>query len=121
VFYPHRTNDLYDQIRRFVVVFMGPAWFIYVYGRRHFWPVEGDTIFKGREADVSISHAAWFTMLSIVVYAAKAYGTEAVLYYYVAPLTMFASWLVITTFLHHSDPDTPWYAGEEWNYVKVCC
>ena len=42
-------------------------------------------------------------------------GYFAVLDYYLMPLFVFSSWLVIVTFLHHNEEDTVWY-GDEWNY-----
>ena len=27
-------------------------------------------------------------------------------------------WLDLVTFLHHSDPDVPWYRGKDWYFLK---
>jgi hypothetical protein len=46
-------------------------------------------------------------------------GTTALLVQYFAPLLVFASWLVLTTFLHHHDEaGVPWFADDEWSYVR---
>jgi acyl-lipid omega-3 desaturase len=70
-----------------------------------------------------ISVSAWFSAVAFLFAATNrsflawtSFSTLAV--YYLAPLFVFASWLVITTFLHHNDSDTPWYGDEEWTYVK---
>lgn len=31
---------------------------------------------------------------------------------------VFATWLVITTFLHHQDEGVPWYADKRWDFVR---
>jgi hypothetical protein len=34
------------------------------------------------------------------------------------PVLVFGSWLVVVTFLHHNDEDTPWYTESAWTFVK---
>ena len=38
--------------------------------------------------------------------------------FYFIPLFVFATWLVITTFLHHNESAVPWYSDKEWTFVK---
>lgn len=45
-------------------------------------------------------------------------GVPTMFLYYFAPLLVFGSLLVVTTFLHHNDDETPWYPDAEWTYVK---
>lgn len=57
-------------------------------------------------------------MLLTVNAIAASVGWAAVAVYYGAPLLVFGTFLVVTTFLHHNDEDTPWYADSAWTYVK---
>ncbi|CAG8653067.1 8880_t:CDS:1 [Racocetra fulgida] len=49
------------------------------------------------------------------------FGTLAVIKYYFLPWIIFATWLVITTFLHHHGAEEnlklPWFSDDQWNYV----
>jgi len=45
-------------------------------------------------------------------------GLLLVLRYYAVPWFVFASWLVIVTFLHHASEHTKWLAPSEWNYAR---
>ncbi len=49
---------------------------------------------------------------------AVAFGKARLLTHYLIPVFVFASWLVVTTFLHHQDENVPWYADEKWDYVR---
>lgn len=31
---------------------------------------------------------------------------------------IFASWLVLVTFLHHTDVQVPWYSDDKWDNVR---
>jgi len=39
------------------------------------------------------------------------------LVYYLIPVFVFGSWLVVTTFLHHQDEGSSWYGEQYWNYT----
>ena len=41
-----------------------------------------------------------------------------VLVLYGVPEFVFASYLVLTTFLHHTDDHVPWYDDSMWSYVR---
>ena len=56
-------------------------------------------------------------MFAIVPYC-SIFGFTRLTLHYLIPVFVFASWLVITTFLHHQDEDVPWYADERWDYVR---
>jgi len=46
-------------------------------------------------------------------------GTVELFVEYVAPMFVFGSWLVLVTFMHHhEDEGVPWFAGDQWNYVR---
>jgi len=59
--------------------------------------------------------AVVYFMLSFYWYT---YGTMALLVHYVLPQFVFASWLVLVTFLHHTEVGVPWYSEENWDYVR---
>ena len=60
----------------------------------------------------------WMCMFSAVVWCGFAYGLAPLCVYYLFPILIFASWLVITTFLHHNDDESAWYSNKKWSYVK---
>jgi len=76
-----------------------------------------DPLFKDNFLEVLSSLIGWWTMAVSLVYLGYNYGAAEVLYFYLIPLFVFSSWLVITTFLHHNEPGVPWYNNEKWNYV----
>lgn len=45
-------------------------------------------------------------------------GLVLVFKYYTMPWFVFASWLVIVTFLHHASEETKWLSPSEWNYAR---
>jgi len=38
--------------------------------------------------------------------------------YYLVPWFVFATWLVVTTFLHHNEPGVLWFSNSNWNYTR---
>jgi len=76
-----------------------------------------DPLFKDNFLEVLSSLIGWWTMASILIYLGFTYGAMEVFYFYLIPSFVFASWLVITTFLHHNEPGVPWYNNQTWNYV----
>jgi omega-3 fatty acid desaturase (delta-15 desaturase) len=65
-----------------------------------------------------ISFYSWAGMIGILWWIAQRVGWSVVVLYYGAPLFVFASWLVVVTFLHHNDETTPWYSESTWTQVK---
>merc|ERR1711906_64375 len=57
-------------------------------------------------------------MLGGLVMAAREYGALAVLQWYVGPYLVVNAWLVLYTWLQHTNPDVPHYKDEEWNYMR---
>jgi omega-3 fatty acid desaturase (delta-15 desaturase) len=56
-------------------------------------------------------------MATLILFGIR-YSFLDVLIYYSAPYLVFSTWLVVVTFLHHSEENTTWYSNENWNYVK---
>jgi len=51
-------------------------------------------------------------------FATKRFGWSAVLVQYVVPYMVANSWLVLYTWLQHTDPNLPHYGEDEWTWVK---
>ena len=66
---------------------------------------------------ISLGLVALWTICGLVPFAAG-FGLWKLFAHYLAPVFVFASWLVITTFLHHQDEHVPWYADEKWDFVR---
>lgn len=123
IFYPVRERDYDKGGKRFIPLFgLGLSWFIYLwrgYAPRaayHLNPT--DPLFVEHSVKCSISLLCCFVWLTCVLLPyATAFGTLVLLRHYLIPLFVFATWLVITTFLHHQDEMVPWYSDKRWSYV----
>nr|QBC98315.1 Omega-x desaturase 2 [Hediste diversicolor] len=125
VFYPIRAEYCKEgqDFRPFKPVFLGGiSWFAYLvvgYFPRnncHFNPFDSLYYpnFWGCFSSLAV-YAGWLW----VVYG---YGDIVGLYYlashYLIPVLIFATWLVMVTFLHHNEVSTPWYADDQWDMVR---
>ncbi|MEM7429546.1 MAG: hypothetical protein AAF441_26035, partial [Pseudomonadota bacterium] len=78
----------------------------------HFHP--GSSLFKaGEKWDVLTSTVWWSGMLALLGWFTYEFGALALLQYYLGPYLIFVAWLDLVTYLHHSDPDVPWYRGAD--------
>lgn len=83
----------------------------------HFNP--NSPLFKPSERlDVAVSSALWMAMVGFLGYLTWQHGWIFLLKYYLAPYIVFVVWLDLVTFLHHTEPDIPWYRGDEWYFLK---
>jgi omega-6 fatty acid desaturase (delta-12 desaturase) len=57
-------------------------------------------------------------MMSLLYTFARAYGFGAFVKYYFVPYLICNHWIVMLTYLHHTDPTNPHYRGKEWNFVR---
>ncbi|RIA90518.1 omega-3 fatty acid desaturase [Glomus cerebriforme] len=104
---------------------LGLGWLIYLiqgYGPRavsHINPFH--PLFHKNRLGATISILSVFIALSFLFYLSKIFGIFSIVKYYFLPWIVFASWLVITTFLHHhgieDDLKLPWFSNDQWNYV----
>lgn len=46
------------------------------------------------------------------------YGLTTLVIHYGVPLLVFGTYIVVVTFLHHCEVDIPWYADEQWDFVR---
>lgn len=122
IFYPMREGDVWLKIK--VLPFLTPAltWFAYLcFGHSprnvyHFTPF--DPLFIKSRGRVAASVLTYAGMCFGIYSAGESLGWMTVAEYYVMPLIVFATWLVITTFLHHNEPGAVWYSDKTWTYVK---
>lgn len=68
--------------------------------------------------DVMQSTAGVATMISILVYAGQVFGTVAVIKFYLIPYLFVNFWLVLITYLQHTDPALPHYREGVWNFQR---
>merc|ERR1719245_1909055 len=116
VFYPIRSKDSSPESPKsssmsLIALMPGAAWFAYLilgYGYQprsnspnHFNP--WDPMFARHTIACAVSIACWLTFFTfaVVPYAA-AFGLAKVAAHYFVPLFVFASWMVIITFLNHN-------------------
>jgi acyl-lipid omega-3 desaturase len=45
-------------------------------------------------------------------------GPIFLLNYYIMPYLVFIVWLDLVTYLHHTEPDIPWYRNDSWYFLK---
>mmetsp|Transcript_42095 Transcript_42095/g.103557 ORF Transcript_42095/g.103557 Transcript_42095/m.103557 type:complete len:405 (+) Transcript_42095:65-1279(+) len=60
----------------------------------------------------------WWSMVGFLVTLAAVFGPVFVLNYYVMPYLVYCFWLLMVTFLHHTEPGAVWYNSSNWDYVK---
>jgi omega-6 fatty acid desaturase / acyl-lipid omega-6 desaturase (Delta-12 desaturase) len=53
-----------------------------------------------------------------LVFASRKWGLSNVLRYYLLPYLWVNSWLVLITYLQHTDPALPHYRGKAWNFQR---
>ena len=103
----------------------GAAWFLYLlFGYTpnnrflyHFWPYH--SVFYSHKKEILGSHFFYaLSLMALSIWIQKA-GFFYVLMMYGIPLTIFAFWIVLTTFLHHNERNSVhWFSGNKWTYVK---
>jgi len=107
----------------FLACFGYPIYLLRGYGNRkqnasHLSP--GSELFVNdvERSQVTLSVACWWVMASALAFATFRYGAGIVAVYYGVPYLIYCTWLLVVTFLHHTEPGTMWYNSENWNYVK---
>ncbi|CAG8623816.1 2982_t:CDS:1 [Ambispora gerdemannii] len=131
VYYPLRKSEALkmtgeNQETKLVPYFaFGIGWLIYLiggYGTRatsHVNPFH--LLFKNNRAGAFTSIICVILGLGFLYRASTIYGAWNIIRYYFLPWIVFASWLVITTFLHHhgveENLNLPWFSDDKWSYV----
>eukprot|EP01006_Ploeotia_vitrea_P022459 TRINITY_DN54871_c0_g1_i2.p1 TRINITY_DN54871_c0_g1~~TRINITY_DN54871_c0_g1_i2.p1 ORF type:complete len:388 (+),score=191.88 TRINITY_DN54871_c0_g1_i2:83-1246(+) len=100
---------------------LGITWPIYLFHgyatpRSHFnW---NDPMFIKHKIGTMASVAGVASMAFVLYKWEQRIGLAAFAMLYVVPYFVFAMYLMLTTFLHHTEVDTPWYGVDSWTYVK---
>lgn len=67
---------------------------------------------------ITLSTTTTLASLAALCYAKYQYGVLPVVLWYWAPYHVTNAWLVLYTWLQHTDPSIPHYGDEEWTWVK---
>jgi omega-3 fatty acid desaturase (delta-15 desaturase) len=122
VFYPVRRSQHNSNSRLLPGFGLGLGWIVYLtigYKPRpvnHFNPWH--PMFDGHLFGCLSSLGIMSAMLYIAYGFYAAYGLISLVIYYIVPLFLLGSYIVVITFLHHSEVDVPWYADEQWDFVR---
>ena len=115
VFYPIREAD--NNGKGFLKLFgLGFGWFVYLvkgYNPRsfsHFNP--HSEMFLNHVSGCYISLLSICIWIYVLSYYASIFGTISLVKYYIIPELIFGTWLLVVTFLHHTDVNVPWYSGK---------
>ncbi|ELU01782.1 hypothetical protein CAPTEDRAFT_172295 [Capitella teleta] len=122
VFYPVRESDPHAHNATMPGFGFGIGWFGYLatgYKPRacyHFNPF--DKMFKGHFFQCCLSLLALGVMTYCLHLLYLAEGWGGLFCYYIVPDFIFACFIVVITFLHHSEMNIPWFVDERWDFVK---
>ncbi len=83
----------------------------------HFDP-KSDLFRPSEKWDVLTSTICCSLMVVLLGILTYQLGFLWLLKYYLGPYVIFVMWLDLVTFLHHTDPDVPWYRGKDWYFLK---
>ncbi|MEQ8957810.1 MAG: fatty acid desaturase, partial [Coleofasciculus sp. C2-GNP5-27] len=83
----------------------------------HFLP--NNPLFRPSEKwDVVTSSVLWLLMVVFLGGLTFQFGWLFLVKYYLVPYVVFVIWLDLVTFMHHTEPDIPWYRGNDWYFLK---
>jgi omega-3 fatty acid desaturase (delta-15 desaturase) len=83
----------------------------------HFNP--SSPLFRPSEkGQILTSTVCWIAMVGLLAVLTYQWGWLWLLKYYLGPYVVFVVWLDLVTFLHHTDPEIPWYRSDEWTFLK---
>ena len=121
------TEATYQQMARLekfgrfkLILFLYPLYlFRRSHGKKgtHFHP-ESPLFRPSEKWDVITSTVACSLMILLLGFLTYQWGALWLLKYYLGPYVVFVMWLDFVTFLHHTDPEIPWYRGEDWYFLK---
>ena len=124
IFYPIREKEVpKHKQKHFTMGFwFGFGWFSYLllgFSPRNVSHYNVyDPLFVKHAGKCVVSLCCNFVWVSILYYYSLSFGFLKLLIHYMIPVFVFATWLVVTTFLHHQDDNVPWYANHKWDYVR---
>lgn len=116
----HRMPWINKLVRFYGLLFAYPIYlFLRSPGRQgsHFLP--SSNLFRPAERRaVLTSTLCWGAMVLFLLALGVTFGPLFLFTYYIAPYLVFVVWLDLVTFLHHSEPDIPWYRNDDWYFLK---
>jgi omega-3 fatty acid desaturase (delta-15 desaturase) len=129
VFYPQRKSDIKQSNDKNSNILVTPGfglpigWFAYLLkGYCHYRPVNHfnpfDKFFNGHFIPIFTSLCLYFSWCGCLIYYGILYGFYSLVNHHIIPVMVFAGFIVIITFLHHTEREIGWYPNSEWNYVK---
>ena len=120
-------DDAFSLVHNFFFVAVGwPAYLFYgssggpLRGRtNHFVPGEYNKLFPRQWwTKIWASTAGLLVVLGTLYYLSLQHGFLRIAGVYWAPYLVVNAWLVVYTYLHHTDVDAPHYDETTWNYTK---
>ncbi|KZT40976.1 hypothetical protein SISSUDRAFT_1113206 [Sistotremastrum suecicum HHB10207 ss-3] len=90
---------------------------MYPPGTNHFEP-ESPIFKKEQRRMVVLSDIGVGAVAAILAYATYKSSLSAFIKYYLVTYFLANHWVVLTTFLQHSDPTLPHYRSGEWNFIR---
>lgn len=122
VFYPVKESEPTANGKTLPGFGFGAGWFGYLvlgYNPRpvnHFNPLH--KMFTGRVFNCFVSLGSLCVMSYLLYLFYCSFGFTSLVIYYAVPDFIFASYCVIITFLHHSEMNIPWFADDQWDFVR---
>lgn len=133
-----QENTLYDLIEEapittlyILILQQTLGWLGYItfnatgqkYPNRSVWEVNhfnpASPLFSAHEYNkILLSDLGLIITFSVLTLASKTWGFSTVLCYYVLPYFWVNHWLVLITYLQHTDPALPHYRAEAWNFQR---
>ncbi|KAH8102900.1 fatty acid desaturase-domain-containing protein [Cristinia sonorae] len=119
-------TPIYTAVMMFVMQAFG--WWLYLghnamgsprhpAGTSHLNPYS--TIFtKEQRRGIIISDVALISMGTLLYYYGSHYGWTKFIAMWLIPDIICNHWIVLCTYLHHSDPTLPHYRREEWSFLR---
>ncbi|KAK7480593.1 hypothetical protein BaRGS_00028169 [Batillaria attramentaria] len=121
VYYPVREKD-HGSVGKLPTLAVGFAWFNYLvrgYGPRRVYHFNANhPMFAKHTLQCAVSIACVAAWASVLWQCALTFGFWKVFVHFVVPEFIFGTFIVIITFLHHTDENVPWYDNSLWNFVR---
>ncbi|KAI0340342.1 hypothetical protein BDW22DRAFT_1430949 [Trametopsis cervina] len=90
---------------------------MYPPGTNHFSP--WSPLFRNEKGwRILLSDIGLLAMTALLVVYGRAVGPAAFLNLYFVPYLLANHWIVMSTFLHHTDPTIPHYRSKEWTWLR---
>ncbi|KAK1220660.1 hypothetical protein PQX77_016616 [Marasmius sp. AFHP31] len=86
-------------------------------GTNHFLPTS--PLFKAKDRKGIIASNLGISFMTSVLYLwSKHVGVAMFVKLYLVPYILLNHWIVMLTYLHHSDPTVPMYRNSQWSFVR---